>query len=368
MSKRSWARAALSRLALPGSPVVAWAGSWPNWPARGRRARNLPSASGGDLTGCTLTAPATGRELVFTDRVLVTLAVLRLQIPHAALAAMFGIDRSTLTRAVHEVGRCWPGGVAPPRRPAATHPGRRLRLRRRTQDHATDRRQRASSSAVPRRASPDSRHSSPARRRWTPSVHQGLRQGGEALSDQTSQPSHQHDQTALRTDGIDDLLQRFPDVRSEMDADYRGLHRDHPGQVGVPPKKPAKDTAPEVTEAWERARHTQSSMRICIEHAIADSETAIPATLDRQARVAARDHPGDRLAGARPRRHTVTRRHQPIAHPPHRKHPRPLSTTWLGALVLVGGFVVVPAVLGEDAELVVSAGHAWPGCRAALGC
>ena len=40
---------------------------------------------------------------MFTDRVLVTLAVLRLQIPHAALAAMYGVDRSTVTRAVREV-------------------------------------------------------------------------------------------------------------------------------------------------------------------------------------------------------------------------------------------------------------------------
>jgi len=43
------------------------------------------------------------RELVFTDRVLVTLAVLRLQIPHAALAVMYGVHRSTVTRAVREV-------------------------------------------------------------------------------------------------------------------------------------------------------------------------------------------------------------------------------------------------------------------------
>src|SRR5512135_2547153 len=43
------------------------------------------------------------RDLVFTDRVLVTLAVLRLQVPHAALAVMYGVHRSTVTRAVHEV-------------------------------------------------------------------------------------------------------------------------------------------------------------------------------------------------------------------------------------------------------------------------
>ena len=81
-----------------------------------------------------------------------------------------------------------------------------------------------------------------------------------------------HDQTALRTDGIDHLLEQFPDVRAEMDAGYRGLHRDHPDQVNVPPKKPAKDAAPEAITAWEQARHAQSSARICVERAIAGSE------------------------------------------------------------------------------------------------
>ncbi len=42
-------------------------------------------------------------ELEFADRLLVTLAVLRLQIPHAGLALMFEVDRSTITRAVHQV-------------------------------------------------------------------------------------------------------------------------------------------------------------------------------------------------------------------------------------------------------------------------
>ena len=71
---------------------------------------------------------------------------------------------------------------------------------------------------------------------------------GRTLWDGTFRPGRQHDQTALQTDGIDDLLDQFPGVRCEMDAGYRGLHRDHPGQVSVPPKKPAKDAAPEVTE------------------------------------------------------------------------------------------------------------------------
>ena len=37
------------------------------------------------------------------DRVLVILVVLRFQLPHQALAVLVGVDRATLTRAVHEV-------------------------------------------------------------------------------------------------------------------------------------------------------------------------------------------------------------------------------------------------------------------------
>src|SRR5216684_3354043 len=43
------------------------------------------------------------RELPFTDRVIATLVVLRFQLPHAALALFYGVDRSTITRAVHEI-------------------------------------------------------------------------------------------------------------------------------------------------------------------------------------------------------------------------------------------------------------------------
>ncbi|MEU9802729.1 transposase family protein [Streptomyces sp. NPDC051000] len=42
-------------------------------------------------------------ELVFTDRMIATLVILRFQLPHAALALFYDVDRSTITRAVHEV-------------------------------------------------------------------------------------------------------------------------------------------------------------------------------------------------------------------------------------------------------------------------
>lgn len=42
-------------------------------------------------------------RLAYCDRVLVTLVVLRFQLPHQALAVLVGVDRATVTRAVHEV-------------------------------------------------------------------------------------------------------------------------------------------------------------------------------------------------------------------------------------------------------------------------
>ncbi|MGI5372672.1 transposase family protein [Streptomyces sp. CA-251387] len=42
-------------------------------------------------------------QLVFVDRLLVTLAYLRLHLPHAALAALYGVSRPTVTRAIHEI-------------------------------------------------------------------------------------------------------------------------------------------------------------------------------------------------------------------------------------------------------------------------
>lgn len=43
------------------------------------------------------------QRLVLCDRVLATLVVLRFQLPHQALAVLYGVDRATITRAVHEI-------------------------------------------------------------------------------------------------------------------------------------------------------------------------------------------------------------------------------------------------------------------------
>ena len=65
-------------------------------------------------------------------------------------------------------------------------------------------------------------------------------------------PGRMHDATALRTEGIEDLLRHHPGVRAEVDAGYQGLARDFPGQVSAPPKKPGKDAPPEDTASWEQ--------------------------------------------------------------------------------------------------------------------
>jgi hypothetical protein len=83
-------------------------------------------------------------------------------------------------------------------------------------------------------------------------------------------PGRMHDVTAVRTEGIDDLLRTHPDVSAEVDAGYQGLARDFPAQISAPPKKPGKDASPEQTARWEQQRHQQSSQRICVEHAIAE--------------------------------------------------------------------------------------------------
>jgi hypothetical protein len=79
-----------------------------------------------------------------------------------------------------------------------------------------------------------------------------------------------HDQTAVKTEGIEDLFRRHPDVRAKVDAGYRGLAKAFGGRVHAPPPKPAKDAPAEELAAWQAARTRQSSERICVEHANAE--------------------------------------------------------------------------------------------------
>jgi hypothetical protein len=214
-----------------------------------------------------------GRELPFADRVIATLVILRFQLPHAALAVFYGVHRSTITRAVGEIRPLLAQrGFAVPGQPGlrlatladvfayAAASGVTLRL---------------DGTEVQVRRPPAGR---PGRRAFVSGKRKQNTGKATAISDGDGRllwlgafrPGRMHDITALRTEGIEDLLRRHPDVQAEVDAGYQGLARDFPAQVSAPPKKPRQDAPPEETARWEQERHRQSSQRICVEHAIAE--------------------------------------------------------------------------------------------------
>jgi hypothetical protein len=93
---------------------------------------------------------------------------------------------------------------------------------------------------------------------------------GRMLWAGATRPGRMHDATAVRTEGIEDLLRCHPQVNAEVDSGYQGLARDFPFQISAPPPKPAKDAPSEQVAAHEQARKQQSSRRICVEHTIAE--------------------------------------------------------------------------------------------------
>jgi hypothetical protein len=212
-------------------------------------------------------------DLPFADRVIATLVILRFQLPHAALAVFYGVHRATITRAVHEIRPL----LAARRFVVPGQPGLRLAT-------LADVFAYAASKGVKLRVDGTEvqvhrpRASRPGRRAFVSGKKRQNTIKATAISDSQGRllwlgafrPGRMHDVTALRTEGIEDLLRRHPEVTAEVDAGYQGLTRDFPAQISAPPKKPAKDAPPEETARWEQQRHQQSSARICVEHAIAE--------------------------------------------------------------------------------------------------
>jgi hypothetical protein len=214
-------------------------------------------------------------ELPFADRVIATLVVLRFQLPHAALAVFYGVHRSTITRAVGEIrpllaqrGFAVPG-----------QPGLRLRTLADVFAYAAAEgvKLRIDGTEVQVRRPAANR---PGRRAFVSGKKKQNTCKATAVSDGAGRllwlgafrPGRMHDATALRTEGIEDLLRRHPDVSTEVDAGYQGLARDFSAQVSGTPRKPGKDASSEQAARWEQQRHQQSSQRICVEHAIAESK------------------------------------------------------------------------------------------------
>ena len=212
-------------------------------------------------------------RLVFADRVLVTLVILRFQLPHQALAVLYGVDRATVTRAVGEVRPLLAArGFAVPGLPgvrlrtladvfayAAAH-GVELRI-----DGTETQVRRPRANRPGRRAFVSGKRKQNTIKTTTISDGQGRTLWAGAV-----RPGRMHDQTAVTTEGIKELLRHYPTVTARVDTGYRGLAKAFPDRVCAPPPKPAKDAPAEQIAAYKQARTQQSSRRICIEHAIAE--------------------------------------------------------------------------------------------------
>src|SRR5262249_25559602 len=155
-----------------------------------------------------------------------TLVVLRFQLPHAALAVFYEVDRSTITRAVHEIRPLLAArGFAVP-----GHPGVRLRTLADMFAYAA-----ANGVALrmdgtevqvrrPRAGRPGRRaFVSGKRRQNTKKATVITGPDGGTLWAGAFRPGRMHDQTAVKTEGICDLLQRYPQVKAQVDAGYQGL-------------------------------------------------------------------------------------------------------------------------------------------------
>jgi len=230
------------------------------WSRRGRDRLRGPGAG-----------PA--HQLPYTDRIIATLVILRFQLPHAVVAEFYGVHRSTVTRAVTEIRPLLAArGFAVPDRPGlrlrtladvfayAAAEGVTLRLDgtevqvRRPRPHRPGRRA----------------YVSGKKKQNTIKTTLVGDERGRLLFAGAFRPGRQHDVTAMRTEGIEDLLHQYPQVSVLIDAGYQGLARDFPGQVTGPPRKPAAGASDQQKADWEQARHDQSSQRICIEHTIAE--------------------------------------------------------------------------------------------------
>lgn len=211
--------------------------------------------------------------LVFVDRVVATLVVLRFQLPHQAVGLVFGVSRSTVDRAVTEIrGLLAARGFAVPDRPE-------LRLRTLADVFAYAETEgvtlRLDGTEVQVRRPKAGR---PGRKEFISGKKKQNTEKATMISDGQGRelwlgafrPGRMHDVTQIRTEGIEEQLRLHPTVRVEVDAGYPGLVRDFPGQVSGPPKKLGKDAGPSERNMYDNARRHQSQQRIMVEHANAE--------------------------------------------------------------------------------------------------
>ncbi|MGW4022107.1 transposase family protein [Streptomyces sp. NPDC005009] len=210
-------------------------------------------------------------RLVFVDRLLGTLVHLRHGVTHDVLACWFGVDRSTITRAIGEVRPLLadrgctvsPGLRLRPLAEVINHlgaggktgiiDGTEIRVRR----PATGRKDRD------RFISDNSKQNAVK----TMVVTDG---DGRVLFCSPAQPGSCADITHARQLGLVKLLVEGPAVEVLADAGYQGLGAQTGGRVVTPPHRKFKKNAPDwYEEMHERQGKAHSSRRIRVEHGIA---------------------------------------------------------------------------------------------------
>ena len=212
-------------------------------------------------------------QLVFVDRLVAALIHLRHDLPHVVLGSLFGVDRSTVTRAIGEIRTLLAQrGCAVPERPGlrprtladvfayAQAEGIQLRL-----DAAEIPVRCPAAGRGGRRAFVSGKQKQNTMKATVIADYKGRTLWTDAL-----RPGRMHDATAARNAGIDICFPHFPGVEVLLGDGYLGLRRDHPGQAITPPRKPNKIALPPVHARWKGDRPWHSSDGITVEHALTD--------------------------------------------------------------------------------------------------
>ncbi|WP_256995010.1 transposase [Streptomyces sp. WY228] len=210
-------------------------------------------------------------RLVFVDRLLATLVHLHHGVTHDVLACWFGVDRSTITRAVGEVRPLLA------ERGCTVSPDVRLRTLADVVDHlgasgttgiidGTEIRVRRPAAG---RKDRDKFISGKNKQNAVKSMVVTDAEG-RVLWCSPARPASCADITHARQLGLVKLLADGPAVEILADAGYQGLGAQTGGRVVTPPHRKFKKNAPDwYEEMYERQRKAHSSRRIRVEHGIA---------------------------------------------------------------------------------------------------
>ncbi|MFE0771634.1 transposase family protein [Streptomyces sp. NPDC058861] len=210
-------------------------------------------------------------RLVFVDRLLATLVHLRHGVTHDVLACWFGVDRSTITRAIGEIRPLLA------ERGCTISPGVRLRTLAEVIGHlgvsgqtgiidGTEIRVRRPAAG---RKDRDTFISGKSKQNAVKSMVL-TDQNGRVLFSSPARPGSCADITHARQLGLVKLLADGPVVETLADAGYQGLGAQTGGRVVTPPHRKFKKDAPDwYEEMHERQRKAHSSRRIRVEHGIA---------------------------------------------------------------------------------------------------